>query len=92
MNTRRKLLLALAATLSTPRLALAPEKIRRIVWFGPGRVGAPSPYLAALQSRLRDLGWEEGRSISISPYWIEGTPRTKSAWLSRCWHLWHRCS
>ncbi|MDO8595271.1 MAG: ABC transporter substrate-binding protein [Sulfuricaulis sp.] len=78
MNTRRKLLLALAATLATPRLAPAQEKMRRIVWFGAGRADLPSPGLAALVSGLRELGWEEGRNISISPHWTEGTPEDEA--------------
>ena len=74
MNTRRKLLLALAATLAAPRLATAQEKMRRIVWFAAGRAGVPSPFLDALKSGLRELGWEEGRNISITPHWTAGTP------------------
>jgi len=74
MNTRRRLLLALAATLATPGLATAQEKLRRIVWFGAGRVGEPSPFLEALKSGLRELGWEEGRNISLTSHWTAGTP------------------
>ena len=74
MNTRRKLLLALAATLAAPPLATAQEKLRRIAWFSAGRAGAPSPFLEALVSGLRELGWEEGRNIAITPHWTAGTP------------------
>jgi putative ABC transport system substrate-binding protein len=74
MNTRRKLLLALAAALAAPPLALAQEKLRRIAWFGAGRTDLPSPFLAALVSGLRELGWDEGRNISIIPHWTAGTP------------------
>jgi putative ABC transport system substrate-binding protein len=74
MNTRRKLLLALAATLAAPRLATAQEKLRRIAWFSAGRAGAPSPFLEAFVLGLRELGWEEGRNISITPHWTAGTP------------------
>lgn len=74
MNTRRKLLLALAATVATPGLALAQQKMRRVAYFAPGRVDVPSPFFAALQSGLRDLGWEDGRNMSISAHWTEGTP------------------
>ena len=74
MNTRRKLLLALATAGAAPHLALAQEKIRRVAWFGSGRAGAPSPFLSALKSGLSELGWDEGRRISLATWLTEGTP------------------
>ena len=42
--------------------------MRRIVWFGLGPQDAPSPYLEALRGELRDLGWIEGRNLTIGRY------------------------
>src|SRR5205814_1614804 len=42
---------------------------RRIAWMGLGRTDGPSPYVDALRSGLRDLGWIEGRNLTISLYW-----------------------
>ncbi|MEO7728821.1 MAG: ABC transporter substrate binding protein, partial [Burkholderiales bacterium] len=74
MNNRRKLLIALAASLTAPRHALAQEKIRRVAWFGAGRAGAPSPFFSALQAGFRELNWHEGRNLSLTLHLTEGTP------------------
>jgi putative ABC transport system substrate-binding protein len=42
--------------------------VRRIAWFGLGPLDAPSPYLEALRAELRDLGWTEGRNLTISRF------------------------
>jgi putative ABC transport system substrate-binding protein len=74
VNTRRRLLTALASTLAAPHFAFSQEKIRRVAWFGAGRAGAPSPFFAALQAGFRELNWQEGRNIAISLHLTEGTP------------------
>jgi putative ABC transport system substrate-binding protein len=42
--------------------------MRRVVWFGLGPPDAPSPYLDALRGELRELGWSEGRNLTIGRY------------------------
>jgi ABC-type uncharacterized transport system substrate-binding protein len=75
MNNRRKLVIALGAGALTAPLAAeaqAPAKVSRI-----GLLTAISPSEAALWHQafrlgLRDLGWIEGKSISIEYRYAEG--------------------
>jgi len=41
------------------------DRVRRIAWFGLGRSDEPSPYVDSLRAGLRDLGWIEGRNLTI---------------------------
>jgi putative ABC transport system substrate-binding protein len=68
--TRRRVLSSLGALLALPAAVRAqtPAGMRRIVWFGLGQPDAPSPYLDALRGELRELGWSEGRNLTISRY------------------------
>lgn len=63
---------AAALGLPLPLRAQQGDRIRRIAWFGLGRADAPSPYVDALRSGLRDFGWIEGRNLAISLYWATG--------------------
>jgi hypothetical protein len=42
------------------------DQVRRIAWLGLGRADEPPPYLDSLRSGLRELGWIEGRNLTIS--------------------------
>ena len=70
MMTRRRLLTALGVLLHRPTAvpAQTAPTLRRIAWFGLGPLDAPSPYLEALRTELRDLGWSEGRNLVISRF------------------------
>lgn len=70
MVTRRRVLAALGVLLARPTAGWAqtPPPVRRIAWFGLGRLDAPSPYLETLRTELRDLGWSEGRNLAISRF------------------------
>jgi putative tryptophan/tyrosine transport system substrate-binding protein len=69
MMTRRHVLTALGILLSRPTMGWAQTPtVRRIAWFGLGSLDAPSPYLEALRAELRDLGWTEGRNLTISRF------------------------
>jgi putative ABC transport system substrate-binding protein len=69
MMTRRRVLTALGILLSRPTMGWAQTPtVRRIAWFGLGPLDAPSPYLEALRAELRDLGWTEGRNLTISRF------------------------
>ena len=41
------------------------DRVRRIAWLGLGRSDEPSPYVDSLRAGLRDLGWIEGRNLTI---------------------------
>lgn len=68
---RRDLVLVAGATLAAPRISLAQqaERPRRIGYLTPA-TGSPRDLLGVLQTRtlvagLRELGWYDGRNISI---------------------------
>ena len=71
--TRRRFLASIGAAIVAPRLVIAQEKVRRVAFFSAGRAGVPSPFLEAVVSGLRDLGWIEGQNIAITPHWSAGT-------------------
>ena len=48
------------------------ERVRRIAWLGAGRADEPSPYLDSLRAGLRELGWIEGRNLTIERFWATG--------------------
>jgi putative tryptophan/tyrosine transport system substrate-binding protein len=70
MITRRRALLAVGALVSRAAVGWAQTAppVRRVAWFGLGPLDAPSPYLEAVRAELRDLGWVEGRNLSISRF------------------------
>jgi|GraSoiStandDraft_55_1057291.scaffolds.fasta_scaffold39063_2 putative ABC transport system substrate-binding protein len=75
MISRRQFIIVLGGSGMASPLAAhaqAPPRTRRIAWLGLGRADAPSPYVEALRSGLRDFGWIEGRNLSISLYWARG--------------------
>lgn len=75
-STRRALLLAAAAW---PALAWAgaaaaqtPEGIRRIGLLSPFSPASAEPWHKAFRQGLRDLGWVDGKNISIEYRYAEG--------------------
>jgi putative ABC transport system substrate-binding protein len=71
---RRDFIAVLGGAAGWPLTARAQQadRVRRIAWLGLGRSGAPSPYVDALRSGLRDLGWTEGRNLAVGLYWATG--------------------
>jgi putative tryptophan/tyrosine transport system substrate-binding protein len=55
------------------------EHVRRIAWLGAGRADEPSPYLDSLRAGLRELGWSEGRNLTISLFWATGLDTMEAA-------------
>lgn len=70
MTTRRQALALLGTIIALPVASFAQTaaKGRRIAWFGIGPPDAPSPYLDALRAELHELGWDEGRNLTIARY------------------------
>jgi putative ABC transport system substrate-binding protein len=69
---RREFIKALAGSstaLSLPARAQQLNPMRRIAWLGLGRADMPSPYVNALRSGLRELGWVEGGNLTIDLQW-----------------------
>jgi len=72
---RREFIGLLGSALAAwPRTAHAQsaDPVRRIAWLGLGRADEPSPYLESLRAGLRELGWIEGRNLTIGVFWATG--------------------
>jgi len=54
--------------------AQQPGKVPIIGYLGPSSPENAGPNTAAFLQRLRDLGWVEGRTITIEHRWAEGRP------------------
>ena len=67
------LLVAATVLVGPPRTdAQGPAKIPRVGVVGPRTADDGTPYIAALQQGLRDLGWVEGKTITSEIRWAEG--------------------
>ena len=55
------------------------ERVRRMAWLGAGRADEPSPYLDSLRAGLRELGWTEGRNLTINLFWATGLDNMETA-------------
>src|SRR5262245_21509944 len=71
---RRKFLATLGGAAAWPLAARAqqPGKLRTIGFSGQSTRSAESDLVAAFTQRLRELGWIEGRTITIEYRWSEG--------------------
>jgi putative ABC transport system substrate-binding protein len=72
---RRELIALLGgAAAAWPLAAHAQQsgKLRTIGFLGPNTHSAASEWVAALVQRLRELGWMEGRTVTIEYRWAEG--------------------
>ena len=71
---RRDFITGIAAAAAWPLAAHAqrPGKLPTIGYLGSGTAATQGQWTAALMSRLRDLGWIEGRTIAIEYRWAEG--------------------
>jgi ABC-type uncharacterized transport system substrate-binding protein len=80
---RRRKFIALVggAAVSWPLAAGAQrgERVRRIAWLGAGRADEPSPYLDSLRAGLSELGWIEGRTLTIGRFWATGLDNMEAA-------------
>ena len=77
MNNRRRLLVALGAgLLAAPLASFAQQgaKVYRIGWLSPTSSLSGASELEALREGLRELGYVEGRNISIESRWADGEP------------------
>src|SRR5438876_5173894 len=68
-----------AATWPLAAGAQQRERVRRIAWLGAGRADEPSPYLDSLRAGLRELGWSEGRNLTIGLFWATGLDNMEAA-------------
>jgi putative ABC transport system substrate-binding protein len=74
-DVRRRELMALLGAAAAWPLAARAEQASRLPTIGLLGSSTPSawaPWIAAFQQRLRELGWIEGRSVTIEYRWAEG--------------------
>lgn len=75
MHTRRRIVLALGATVLAPLPSFAQQqlaKVARIGFLGPTSASGTASRLEALRAGLRDLGYVEGKNIIIEFRWAGG--------------------
>jgi putative ABC transport system substrate-binding protein len=71
---RRQFITLLSSAAAWPLAARAqqPSKLPIIGFLGGATASAWTNWLAAFVQRLRELGWSEGRTVSIEYRWAEG--------------------
>lgn len=68
MLTRRQALAAVPILLARPAAGWAQTPtVRRVAWFGLGRLDAPSPYLEALRGELLVVNVNTAKGVKIPP-------------------------
>jgi putative tryptophan/tyrosine transport system substrate-binding protein len=68
---RREFISVLGAAAAWPHAARA-QKVTTIGFLGPATPSVASNLVAAFVDRLRELGWVEGRNLTIEYRWAEG--------------------
>ena len=79
---RREFIAFVGGSLAWPFNAARAQQasgMRRIAWLGLGRADAPSPYVDALRTGLRDLGWIEGHNLTMGLHWATGREDMEAA-------------
>jgi putative tryptophan/tyrosine transport system substrate-binding protein len=73
MKRRTFMTLFGGAAILAPAAVLAQQpRPRRVAFLGLGRPDPNSPYVESLRTGLRELGWVEGRNLTLSVYWATG--------------------
>ncbi|HEX3116669.1 MAG TPA: ABC transporter substrate-binding protein [Bradyrhizobium sp.] len=67
-----------AATCPLAARAQQPRRLPTIGFLGAGTSSVWSQWTAAFVQRLRELGWVEGRTVTIEYRWAEGRPERYS--------------
>jgi putative ABC transport system substrate-binding protein len=70
---RREFITLLGGAAAWPVMARAQQRARTIGFSGSGSPAAQGQWVAAFVQRLRELGWVEGRNLTIEYRWAEGS-------------------
>ena len=70
---KRRQLAGLLASTFYPITAEAQSRIPRILWLWAGSAGSDAADFAGFQAGLKDLGYEEGRNVSIDRRYGDGS-------------------
>jgi putative ABC transport system substrate-binding protein len=73
MVTRREIMIALGAGALAPFSSVAQQTTSRIGWISPNGGIYATPAFEALKDGMRNLGYAEGRNLSIDARWAEGS-------------------
>jgi len=74
MSTRRNFLAALGSGAFAVAFRGAAQPLRnRVCWISPTPAADGSPFVDEFRHGLRDLGYVEGRDVSIEVYWGENS-------------------
>ena len=79
MRRREFISLFISSVVAWPLTARAqqpPGKMRRLGVLLPG--APPDPLVEAMQGRLRELGYSEGRGVAFEFRWAEGKPERRN--------------
>jgi ABC-type uncharacterized transport system substrate-binding protein len=73
-HTRRREFITLVdgAAVAWPLAARAQQKLPTIGYLGTAAAAAWAPWTAAFVQRLHELGWTDGRTVTIQYRWAEG--------------------
>jgi putative ABC transport system substrate-binding protein len=69
---RREFLHVLGGVAAWPAVAIAQQKAKIIGVLGAGGAATWAPMVASFEQRLRELGWIDGKSVTIIYRWAEG--------------------
>jgi len=72
MIRRREFITLVGGAAAAWPIAASAQKPPTIGFLGPASASAMSAWTAAFVNRLRELGWMEGRTISIEYRWADG--------------------
>jgi putative ABC transport system substrate-binding protein len=72
MRRREFITMLAGAALAWPQPVRAQQRLRTIGFLGPASAFNYTPWTTALVQRLRELGWTEGRTMTIEYRWAEG--------------------
>jgi putative ABC transport system substrate-binding protein len=77
MISRRRFVLALGGVLGAPMAAVGapPAKMHRVAFLSSSPTTGGGARLAALSAGLRELGYVEGRNLTLEARWPEGRDR-----------------
>lgn len=74
MTSRREFMRLVVGALMWPAASAAQQTDRRRVigFLGPNTRPVAASWIAAFELRLRELGWVEGKTVTIDYRWVEG--------------------